>query len=311
MKKNKKILFIGILLIIATAMSLSYYFYKKINKVKYSPIQVSEDNLKINEKIERKSEEKKVTNILLLGIDKEELASDTIMVLSIDEKNDKIKLTSILRDSYINFREDKVNKINYAYHYGGPVESIKVINSNYNLDIKDFIKIDFTGLVQIIDLLGGVEININKEEIQYINSGLSKRDKNHKHKPVTTPGLQLLNGTEALAYSRIRSIDSDFNRTNRQRNVISSIYNKLKTSNSIQYPQLVSTATSYVETSLNSNELMILLNKILLMKDKNIKELRLPIDGTWQDSTINGVYYLQWDKEQNIKRLHEFIYGDS
>lgn len=311
MMKNKKILFIGILLIIATIISASYYFYRKINKVKYCPIQASEGDLQIDKKIERKSEEKKVTNILLLGIDKEELASDTIMVLSIDEKNDKIKLTSILRDSYINLGEDKVNKINYAYHYGGPVESIKVINSNYNLDIKDFIKIDFTGLVQIIDLLGGVEISINKEEIQYINSGLNERYKNNKYKPVTIPGLQILNGTEALAYSRIRSIDSDFNRTDRQRNVISSIYNKLKTSNSIQYPQLVSTATSYVETSLNSNQLMLLLNKIVLMKDKNISELRLPIDGTWKDSTINGVYYLQWDKEQNIKRLHEFIYGSS
>ncbi len=242
-----------------------------------------------------------IKNILLLGVDKEENASDTIMILSLNEKKKTIKLVSIMRDTYVYQGKGMANKINYAYHYGGIQGSIDTINSVFNLDVSKYVKVDFEGLVNIVDYLGGVEVEINEEEKRYINLQCDKFILNNS-------GIVNLNGNQALAYARIRKIDSDFERTQRQRKIMAGVFFKIKNVDMVKYAKTIYTISKSSETNLSIMEL-IELGEIIYKYDKsNLGELRIPIDGTSWDSLL-GPYHLNWDEEVNKKTLHDFIYG--
>lgn len=308
--KSRKIKILLAIVILAIIIGIGLFQYNSINKLKVTKLKATDEQLKVSDDTMEKSKEQNITNILLLGVDKEENASDTIMVFSIDNDNKKLKLTSIMRDSYIFFGEDKVNKINYAYHYGGPELTIKTINENYNLDIMQYIKVDFSGLDKIVDIIGGVEIDVKTDEIPFINSGAKGQAAkyNMQYKSVNKAGKQVLDGNQALSYSRIRKIDSDYNRTQRQRNVMQAIFNKFRSLSPSEYPKVLSELSSYIETNINTVDLMLLGNKVSGIKNDSIKELRLPIDGSHQDSLEKGIYYLKWDKDKNLEALQKFIY---
>ncbi|MDZ7548740.1 LCP family protein, partial [Clostridium perfringens] len=134
--------------------------------------------------------------------------SDSIMILTLDSVHNKLKLTSIMRDSYVNIPGRGLDKINHAYAFGGPELAVRTLNENFDLNIKEFMAVDFTSLPTIIDKLGGVTINIIPEEISHIPG-------------ITSAGNQVLNGKQALAYSRIRyASGGDYKRTERQRTVV-------------------------------------------------------------------------------------------
>lgn len=274
-----------------------FVLYKSTNRMKYKDIKLPDSELGIKEEMITKEKERNITNVLLLGVDNEEDASDSIMVLSMDKDNGSLKLTSIMRDSYIFFGDSKVNKINYAYHYGGPELSIKTINENYDLDIRDYVKVDFHGLDNIIDSLGGIDMDITSEEVPLVK-GLKKG------------GKQTLNGSQAVDYSRIRKVGTnDYGRTDRQRKVMQEILGKLSAMPATQYPKLISSLSEYVETSISTTELLGMSSKAAGFKDKSMKELRIPLEGTHKDEYINNIFYLKWDKEDNVKGIHDFIYG--
>lgn len=275
-----------------------FILYKNTNKMQYKDIKLPDSELGINEEMVTKEDERNITNILLLGVDNEEDASDSIMVLSINKDKSSLKLTSIMRDSYIFFGDDKVNKLNYAYHYGGPELSIKTINENYDLDIRDYVKVDFNGLDNIIDGLGGIEMDITSEELPIIN-GLKKG------------GKQTLNGAQAVIYSRIRKVgNNDYGRTDRQRKVMQEILRKLNSVPVTQYPKLISSLSEYVETSISTTELVGMASKSSGFKNSRMEELRIPLDGTHKDEYINNLFYLKWNKEKNVQGIHDFIYGE-
>ncbi|SUY45829.1 cell envelope-like transcriptional attenuator domain-containing protein [Clostridium putrefaciens] len=275
-----------------------FILYKNTNKMQYKDIKLPDSELGINEEMVTKEDERNITNILLLGVDNEEDASDSIMVLSINKDKSSLKLTSIMRDSYIFFGDDKVNKLNYAYHYGGPELSVKTINENYDLDIRDYVKVDFNGLDNIIDGLGGIEMDITSEELPIIN-GLKKG------------GKQTLNGAQAVIYSRIRKVgNNDYGRTDRQRKVMQEILRKLNSVPVTQYRKLISSLSEYVETSISTTELVGMASKSSGFKNSRMEELRIPLDGTHKDEYINNLFYLKWNKEKNVQGIHDFIYGE-
>lgn len=149
--------------------------------------------------------------------------SDTIMILSIDKQHDKLKLTSIMRDTYISVDGHGMTKITHAYAYGGPQLAVKTINQNFNMNIKDYVTVDFFGLEKIIDSIGGVQINVEKAEVPVMNSYITETSRIEKTVPtfVQSSGLQTLNGSQAVAYSRIRYVgNADYKRTQRQRTVL-------------------------------------------------------------------------------------------
>lgn len=275
--------------------------YKYINRTKSVELSGSDDDLKISKETAEKSKKENIENILLLGIDKQENASDTIMVLSLDKDDNTAKLTSIMRDTYVNQGEGKANKINYAYHYGGVEGSISTINELFDLDIKKYAKITFDGLENVVDYLGGIKVNVTEAERKDLNT--------RKPTPLLEKnGNVVLNGSQALAYSRIRKIDNDFQRTARQRDVMFALLQKCKGLSLTSYPRVVADLSSNVETNLSTMD-MISLGKYLMSLDtNNLKDFRIPVDGSTTDST-NGVYHLNWNREINTKALHEFIYG--
>lgn len=299
-RKKSKIIIISIVAILALIfLAGGYAVYSKLSKIKTTKIELPDEEIGIqkheNEEVKNK---KDVTSILLLGLDREEHATDVNMVLTLDDDNKEIRLLSILRDSYIYYGEDKTNKLNYAINYGGVTNSIKTVNENYGTEIRDYILIDFDGVMNLLDAMGGVNVNLTSEEIPYISP-----NKNLKS------GNNVLSGKQALSYSRIRRIGTDFQRTQRQRNVINAMYSKVKSLSLGEMNKLLDVALNNVETSLSYGEILSLGQKIISYGGKEIKQGRVPIDGTWHDD-YKELYYLIWDKEPNLKYIRDFIYGE-
>ena len=293
---------LGIIIVFAGISVAGITLCNKINNATTVELDATEEELNVSPETVQQSKEKKIKNILLLGVDKDENASDAIMILSIDENNKSAKLTSIMRDTYTYFGEGKAPKINYAYHYGGTKLSVSTINKEFNLDIQKYAKVDFEGFIKIVDRLGGYSANITEAERKEINSKLG-------YQSLSNSGNVTLNGEQTAAYARIRRIDNDFKRTERQRIIMFDILKKIKSQPISEYPSLVSELSSNVETNLSTLECLDLAKYLIQAGNGSLKEFRVPMDGTWVDS-MKGGYHLEWNKETNINGLHNFIYGD-
>lgn len=317
-KKIKSLKAIGIVLLLIVLLLCillvgGTYYLGKIKNVKLneSDISVSSIPKTIENNEGKEINRNEVTNILLLGVDKQEDASDSIIVLSLDDTKKQIKMASLLRDTYVFYGEDKVNKLNYAYHYGGAVNSVKTVNEEFKLDIKDFVKVDFGGLANIIDSIGGVEIEIKYNEVSLLNSHAKSMSKvaETSYTPILKSGIQILNGQQAVAYSRIRYVGNyDYERTERQRRVLNAVFDKMKNIPITKYPDLVSKLAPYLESSLSNTEMLSLGSKIMMYGKNGIKETRCPYDDLKTDTEIKGIFYLKWEKDKNIDKLHRFIY---
>lgn len=287
------------LLLIMFVMILGLgFFYKEyyLDNITNDEIESVEEN-NIPGEPEKKIE---IINVLLLGVDKEENASDTIMILSLNEKKKTMKLASIMRDTYVFQGEGMANKINYAYHYGGIKGSIDTINLVFNLNINKYIKVDFEGLVSIVDNLEGIEVDINETERKIINTACKKNTLNNS-------GKVKINGEQALAFTRIRKIDSDFERTQRQRKVMRGIFQEIKKIDSFEYPKIIYKVFKMSETNLSLEEVLEVINTVYKYDESKLDELRIPIDGTWSHSS-SMPYHLNWNEEVNKKALHNFLY---
>lgn len=311
-----------------------------------------------------------VINILLIGLDvrgtkKEKLLteqgkyskrSDVLIVLSINMNDGSIKLSSIARNTYVEVpgRKNKTiiaNSYGHANYKNGefvswtdtPETCIRTVNHNFELNIQYYVAINFYGVAQIIEGLGGVDLDLTKTEATAINTYLSTGtiknskgekishgkaiansydDKNGKRdKLKKTSGVQHLDGIQALMYARLRSIDSDFVRTARTRHLLDCLLKqtleKIK-ANKLNVLDLVSDFISYPITNVNPSTIMQLAGKVmssgvmdnLESTDSLISEFRIPIDGHWKYDTVDGASVtIMKDKQFTVESLHEFIYG--
>lgn len=277
-----------------------FYLNHMLNQVGTHKISQSDENLGIKNSSE---ESDNITNIALFGLDRRETTgntrSDTIMIATLDTKNKKAKLTSIMRDTYVNIPSRGMDKINHAYAYGGPELAIRTINENFDMNIRDYVMVDFFGMADIIDALGGVTIDVKPEEVSRTG--------------VSSAGLQTLNGEQAVKYSRIRYVgNGDFERTERQRKVLEQLMNKVVTAGPMEYPKLMNQLLPYVETSLSKREILKLGTSAFTSGVDSLEEYRIPVDGYAKGQKMNGIYYLvPQDLQTNVEFLHEFIYEDS
>ncbi|MDS0525602.1 LCP family protein [Clostridium sp. SHJSY1] len=302
MRKRSKVLIV-IISILLILIGSGVYAYNKINRINKVELTETKEELNVSQETEQKSAEKHITNILLMGVDQIENASDSIMILSLD-KDDKIaKLTSIMRDTYVYFGEGKANKINYAYHYGGVPLTISKLNELFNLDISKYAKVDFDGFMKIVDTFGGYDVDLTESQRIEMNKKVG-------YEMVKKSGHVTLTGEQTAIYARIRLVDSDFQRTGRQRNIMLEILQKAKNLPVTSYPSVASQLTSYIETNLSTTESLELGKILLSIGNGGVKEFRIPIDGTTKDFTA-GVYHLEWEKEPNVEALHNFIYGSN
>ena len=246
-----------------------------------------------------KQEETKIVNILLLGIDRqsprERGRSDTIIIASIDKGNKVVKLTSLMRDMYVPIPGRNNNRINAAYAFGGPSLAIKTVNQNFNMNIKHYIALDFWGFEEIVDLMGGVEVELTAAESSIVG--------------VRGAGSHLLNGYQALSYARIRRIGSDFQRTERQRTILNEIFQSAMNTRMIDIPKLLKAGLPHMETNMSKLELLRLGKDVLSFDSRGVEEYRLPVEKTYTHERIRGMAVLVPDIEKNTKLLHEFIFN--
>ena len=308
-------IFIGFLcILIAIAVIGGGYIIGLLNKI--DNVELNKDNLGIvEEDLTDYDNVNKIINIALFGIDATDNntgRSDSIMIATIDEIHKKLKLTSIMRDSYVYIDGYGQDKINHAYAYGGPELAIKTINENFGLNIENFVSVNFSSLPNIINILGGVDIEITDEELQYINSYINdiNRKDGTSSPHITSAGVQHLDGTQALAYSRIRyTSGGDYKRTERQRTVLEALFNKLTSTSIASYNSLLNEVLPYVQTNLNAADILSLGTKALGIGN-NLEQDRFPRDGYGEGAMIDGVYYLTFDIETAKQQMRDYIFND-
>lgn len=317
-KKRKSIgfkIFISLLcILLAIAVVGGGYVIGLLNKM--DSVDLNKDNLGIVEDdLKEYDNVNKIKNIALFGIDStdgETGRSDSIMIATVDSVHNKIKLTSIMRDSYVYIDGYGQDKINHAYAYGGPELSIRTINENFGLNIQDFASVNFSSLPIIIDILGGVDIEITDEELQYINSYITDiNNKDGSNSPhIAYAGLQHLDGTQALAYSRIRyTAGGDYKRTERQRTVLEALFTKLTSASIGSYNSLLNEVLPYVQTNLSAGDILSLGTKVLGIGN-HLEQDRFPRDGYGEGAMIDGVYYLTFDIETAKQQMRDYIFND-
>ena len=259
-----------------------------------------------------------ITNIALFGVDRrtedEQARSDVIMIATVDKRHNKIKLSSIMRDSYVPVEGYGKTKINSAYFYGGPLLAIKTLNQVFDLKITDYVTVNFSEMAAIVDAVGGVEIDISEAERLDANHNMIEQAAmdGSEVDTIERAGLQTLSGMQAVGYARIRHVgNADFERTQRQRNVMQAIFKKGKAMNPLQYPEMIRKMLPVVETSLELGEILDMAG--ILLRDVTMEDVRFPCNGDLIDGGslhIDGVDYLYYDLEATKEKLHDFIYQD-
>ncbi len=315
---TKKVL-ISILLIFVLIISLFIFafnhFSSKVERVEIDRSAVTETGK------EPAKEDEDVISIALFGTDFTENekygnlygASDATMILGIDTKNNRLKLFSLMRDLYLDLPDGSGNKqnLNYTMAYGGPELILKTINYNFNLTVDKFIHVSLHTLPTIIDKLGGIELNITSDELNYINSYITNIDNENgtNTEKITTAGLQTLNGTQAAAYCRIRYTEGrDFKRTERQREVLTALFEKFKTASITDLATMMNDILPLVSTNLTNTEIMSIASKVLSMGVPTIEQSRFPLDGK-SEMIATDMLHLTTDIEETTKDIHKFLYS--
>lgn len=312
-KKRNRTILISILAIILFLIVTSIaYVLTTLNSVQKVEIKKDDASVGIDKDL---TFDDSITNIAFLGVDSRDGdvgRSDATMVLTIDRKHNKVKLTSLLRDSYVAIDGHGQTKLNHAYAYGGPQLSIKTINSNFGLDIRDFVKVDFSQLVDVIDALGGVEVTIKDYELNQVNKYIKDVAKEtHKTSTPVKVGTQTLTGVQAVGYTRVRYAgNGDVERTQRQRTVINAIFDKIKTAGVTEYPSIVSKLLPLVDTSLSSSDIISIGISVLKSGLGNLEMAEFPLETKAKGQMIGGVWYWVFDREENKTLLRNYIYED-
>ena len=249
--------------------------------------------------------DKNVTNILLIGIDKNDDGSDgrsdTNMLISIDNSNKKIRLVSFLRDTYLEIPTLGKAKLNAAFAHGGPALTMQTLENNYRINIDKYISVNSDNFAALIDKMGGLDINMDKAVCDAENRNMGSHLK---------PGVNHLDGRLALYYSRIREIDSDFGRTGRQREVVELMIKKLKTLNPLEVNKIMYDYLPYVKTNLSDAELLQLASIAGPVSNYPMETMHVPNENAYKDETLNGVgAVLVPDLPKNCELLRKFLYG--
>lgn len=312
LSKGKKIALCsgGVLICLVTAAGI--YVTAKLGKVERQEIP--------KEKIVVNDLEEDVgvgyTNFAVFGVDSREgemekgTRTDCLMVASLNNETKEVKLVSVYRDSFLDLSDGRLQKCNAAYSYGGAEQAINMLNMNLDLDIQDFVTVDFTAVSDVVDLLGGIEIEIQEEEVQYLNEFIDEtgavagKPANH----ITSAGLQTLDGVQATTYARIRSTaGSDFTRTERQRRVIEKIAEKAVKSDLVTINKIIDQVFPKIKTSLSMTEILNYAKSFA--KYKIAGTTGFPMEKTTDTIPGKGSIVIPTDLITNVKMLHEFLYG--
>ena len=305
--------FIGCMIILAVLFGgagflVSVVLYGKMN---YSEIEgLSKEPFK----------EDGVKNILLIGNDSrtedESGRSDAMILISISSRTHSVHMTSILRDIYVDIPGHDGNRLNAAYAYGGPELLLETLEENFDVEVNRYMLVNFQAFANLIDAVGGVDLDVTNEEVQYINgylveyNQLENRPEGTDYLDTSLSGNIHLNGPQALAYCRNRYIGSDFARTERQRKVLSAAMKKLPLSLAANGGELIDGVMPNITTNLTRSELNGLVLQAPAMLTYDVVQGSIPLEGTYSNATIRGMAVLEVDFEANKEYIRTEIYGD-
>lgn len=312
-KRRKRAIFMTLEIVVLCILSVVAYGMHKLGKLNHLEIkpQVSYKDLNLED----------YTNVALFGLDAREgevsgVRSDAIIVASIDNKNKTIKLISVYRDTFLQQRDGTYYKANDAYADGGPEESVELLNKNMDLNISEYASVNFKALADVIDLLGGISIDMTDEEIIHMNNycvetseitGLSYETID----PV--PGTYKLNGVQAVSYARIRyTSGGDFKRTQRQRIVLEKMMEKVKKAGILKLNKIIDKVMPEVTTSLDLSEILKMAEYMITYDMGESKGF--PFEVATPDSIpgYSGSYVVPVNLAANVKELHSFLFpGES
>ena len=312
-KKKKKsgliaIFFVEIFILLLIFMG--FKIYTTMNKLHQD--NESDSSIKTNEEVVIEG----FRNIVLFGTDsrensvKEGTHSDTIIIASINNKTKDVKLASVYRDTYVNIPDLGYKKINAAYFNGGYSLALTTINTNFDLDATEYVTVNFQAVVDVVDMLGGITLDVQEDEFHYLNGYVNSLNKingtNVAH--LTSPGTQLVNGTQACAYARIRyTSGGDFKRTERQRIVIDKILEKVKSSDLVTINAIINKLFPQISTNLSSKELLSLAKNVFSYDITNQTGFPFEKDA----HTYHKVSYVfPIDLAANVTTLHEFLFDE-
>lgn len=327
-KKRRIALFAGeavALIVLVVALVL----VQKFNKM--DKTEISEDDIVMNEGMDMETvDEEQIStntglgdhmenywNIALFGVDSRTgslgkgTRTDTILVASINQDTKAVRLVSVYRDTYLNIGNDSYNKANAAYAKGGPVQAINMLNMNLDLNITDYATVGWAGVADTIDALGGVEINVEEDEITHLNNYQVETSKSlgKSYTKVTSTGLQTLDGIQAVSYCRIRyTSGDDYKRTERQREVIQAIVDKAKSASPTTLNSAANTIFDEVSTSLSLSEILSLIADV---KSYTIADTTgIPFEEYRTSGTVSGKgsCVIPQTLTDSVLELHKFLF---
>jgi len=258
-------------------------------------------------------------NIAIFGLDGDGSGtggdrSDSIMVMSINRRNGQVQLFSVLRDTVMQQRGGNYSKANAAFARGGAEDAIWMLNRNLDLDIESYLMVNYNSLAYMVDILGGIEVDLSLEEINEMNRHVFNTAEvmGAPDVPFLDPahtGVQTINGIQAVTYSRIRKgVGDDFARAERQREVLSKIMRKSVTAGPIKWNQMVRQVAPTIQTNLSTLDMGLVGVSILRMNQG--ETLQYPIDvATGNVSGLRGSFVIPVNVANNVRQLHEFLFG--
>ncbi|MGL5380682.1 LCP family protein [Clostridium sp.] len=306
---KKKILIgaIGVLVVISSIIFISYGYVKERIYTEYTPIKVeSEGQFKVVDGI---------TNVLLIGTDArdldEESRADSMIIATLDNNNKKIKLTSLFRDTLVEIEGYGEQKINSAYEIGGVNLLLDTINTTYNMNIDKYIVVNFSGFEEVINQIGGIEVDVKDYQLEELNKYIGESTGGNDC-PVEETGLQVLNGKQALSYSRIRKgVGDDFERVERQREVLTKVTEKIYETNPIKYLGVMNKMLGYIKTNIDPLRALDMAYTISKFPELAIEQIQIPVLELVDDrkhEVLGDI--LVMDEEQNRDILNSFIFED-
>lgn len=309
--QKKKYILYGIELLLLIILIPLLIIYIKIDQIPNCSL----DRSKIEENEYSDKNINQYTNIALFGVDsranelKEKTRTDCIIIACINNKTKDVKLASIYRDTFVYIADHGYTKINHAYAYGGPELALSTINKNFDLNVHDFVTVNFSVLTNVIDLLGGVDIEITKDELKHVNAyakDVAKINGTTTEK-IPGPGKQTLTGVQATGYCRVRyTSGGDFKRSERQRTVMNEIARKAKSAGPVTLYKIMDEVLPQVYTSLDTNTLLKLGSSALSYTV--VEDFGFPFEKS--TPTINKASVVTAETlSSNVTTLHEKLFG--
>ncbi|MCI8617925.1 MAG: LCP family protein [Clostridia bacterium] len=315
-KKGVNIFFkivIVLILIIIILLGVAFFYVKgKLDKIQKVELPKDEE-LGITEEIEQKLTGYR--NIAIFGVDSRAddygrgNRSDCIVIASINNDTGEIKLASVYRDTYVNIDGYGLDKITHAYSYGEAPLAIKTLNKNLDLNINEFVTVNFDSVAEAVDQLGGIKLTIDSEEIKYINGYIDETSRvtGKKSQHITQPGTYTVDGVQAVAYSRIRyTAGGDYKRTERMRTVIEAMFAKLKTRNLKEINSFADAILPHVYTNISATDIISMVPS--MAKYKVTESVGWPYNT--KGKTMDRWYGIPVTLESNVIQLHKEIFGE-